>query len=127
MARIAGQRNWEKENMCKADVKKGSGGEITMQLPPSKSKEINRSSIEKDNGSSISSEFNFEIDLHGKRYRSTICPLNLMKLYRRSPELANLLVENSSEIIVKDSEISSSVKLLMDFDFQGILRPHRTL
>ncbi|GFY07505.1 uncharacterized protein TNCV_1822651 [Trichonephila clavipes] len=66
------------------------------------------------------SEFNFEIDLPGKRDRSTIYRLNLIKLYRRKPELANLVMENSSEGI--DSEILYSVKLFMDIDFQGDVR-----
>ncbi|GFV08375.1 uncharacterized protein TNCV_328091 [Trichonephila clavipes] len=59
-------------------------------------------------------------DLPGKRDRSTIYRLNLIKLYRTKPELANLVMENSSEGI--DSEILYSVKLFMDIDFQGILR-----
>ncbi|GFT37670.1 uncharacterized protein TNCV_3651291 [Trichonephila clavipes] len=97
MAKIAGQLNGEKENMCKADVRKGL-----------------------EDGSNIGSEFNFEIDFPGKRYRSTIYRLNLIKLYRRKPELANLVMENSSEGI--DSEALYSVKLFMDFGFQGNLR-----
>ncbi|GFX57584.1 uncharacterized protein TNCV_4446431 [Trichonephila clavipes] len=92
-----------------------------MRLTLSKPREIDMSSVETDNRSSISSELNFEIDLPGKRYRSTIYRLNLIKLYRRKPELANLVIENSSEGIVKDSEILYLVKLFMDFDFQGIL------
>ncbi|GFY17188.1 uncharacterized protein TNCV_1089641 [Trichonephila clavipes] len=36
--------------------------------------------------------------------------------------MGNLVMENSSEGIMKDSEIFCLVKLLMDFDFQGILR-----
>ncbi|GFX52637.1 uncharacterized protein TNCV_4326511 [Trichonephila clavipes] len=59
-------------------------------------------------------------NLPGKRDRSTIYRLNLIKLCRRKPELANLVMENSSEGI--DSEILYSVKLFMDIDFQGILR-----
>ncbi|GFX83885.1 uncharacterized protein TNCV_4885031 [Trichonephila clavipes] len=70
--------------------------------------------------SNIGSEFTFEIDLPGKRDRSTIYRLNLIKLYRRKPELANLVMENSSERI--DSETLYSVKLFMDFGFQGNLR-----
>ncbi|PRD20674.1 UNVERIFIED_CONTAM: hypothetical protein NCL1_53909 [Trichonephila clavipes] len=91
--------------MCKADVRKGLGDGLAMRLTLSKPREIDKSSVETDNRSSISSELNFEIDLPGKRYRSTIYRLNLIKLYRRKPELANLVIENSSEGIVKDSEI----------------------
>ncbi|GFY18867.1 hypothetical protein TNCV_3875551 [Trichonephila clavipes] len=57
-----------------------------------------------DNRSSISSEFNFEIDLPEKRDPSTIYRLNLIK-YHRQPELANLVMENSSEGLVKDFKI----------------------
>ncbi|GFU63896.1 uncharacterized protein TNCV_4204131 [Trichonephila clavipes] len=60
------------------------------------------------------------IDLPGKRDRSTIYRLNLIKLYRRKPELANLVMENSSEGI--DSKTLYSVNLFMDFGFQGNLR-----
>ncbi|GFV18834.1 uncharacterized protein TNCV_4757211 [Trichonephila clavipes] len=95
-AKLAGQLKG-KENMCKADVLKGL-----------------------EDGSNIGSEFNFEIDLPGKRDRSTIYRLNLIKLYRRKPELANLVMENSSERI--DSGTLYSVKLFMDFGFQGNLR-----
>ncbi|GFV73054.1 uncharacterized protein TNCV_3398311 [Trichonephila clavipes] len=93
-----------------------------MRLPLSKPREIDKSSLETDNRSSISSEFYFEMNLPGKRDRSTIYRLNLIKLYRRKPELANLVMGNSSEGLMKYSEILYSVKLFMDFDFQGILR-----
>ncbi|GFU03109.1 uncharacterized protein TNCV_1466631 [Trichonephila clavipes] len=66
------------------------------------------------------SSTNLKIDLPGKRDRSTIYRLNLRKLYRRKPELANLVMENSSEGI--DFETLYSVKLFMDFGYQGNLR-----
>ncbi|GFT20702.1 uncharacterized protein TNCV_3047621 [Trichonephila clavipes] len=91
-----------------------------MRLPISEPREIYKDSLETDNGSNIGSEFSFEIDLPGKRYRSTIYGLNLIKLYRRKPELENLVMKNSSEGI--DSETLYSVKLFMDFGFQGNLR-----
>ncbi|GFW56728.1 uncharacterized protein TNCV_4068081 [Trichonephila clavipes] len=121
-AKMAEQLNGGKENMCKADVRKDLGDGLAMRLPLSKPREIDKSSLETDNRSSISSEFNFEMNLPGKRYRSTIYRLNLIKLYRRKPELANLVMGNNSEGLMKDSEILYSVKLFMDFDFQGILR-----
>ncbi|GFX58966.1 uncharacterized protein TNCV_806701 [Trichonephila clavipes] len=77
--------------MCKADVRKGLGDGLAMRLPLSETKEIYKDSLETDNRSNIGSEFNFEIDLPGKRDRSTIYRLNLIKLYRRKPELANLV------------------------------------
>ncbi|GFT85988.1 uncharacterized protein TNCV_3256281 [Trichonephila clavipes] len=120
MAKIAGQLNEGKENMCKADVRKGLEDGLAMRLPLSEPREIYKDNLETDNRSNIGSEFNFEIDLPGKRDRSTIYRLNLIKLYRRKPELANLVMENSSEGI--DSEILYFVKLFMDFGFQGNLR-----
>ncbi|GFU76566.1 uncharacterized protein TNCV_1940541 [Trichonephila clavipes] len=106
--------------MRKADARKGLEDGLAMRLPLSEPREIYKDKLETDNRSNISSEFNFEIDLPGKRDRSTIYRLNLIKLYRRKPELANLVMENSSEGI--NSETLYSVKLFMDFGFQGILR-----
>ncbi|GFY35659.1 uncharacterized protein TNCV_2619501 [Trichonephila clavipes] len=120
IAKIAGQLNEGKESMCKADVRKDLEDGLTIRLPLSEPREIYKDKLETDNRSNIGSEFNFEIDLPGKRYRSTIYRLNLIKLYRRKPELANLVMENSSEGI--DSETLYSVKLFMDFGFQGNLR-----
>ncbi|GFT84862.1 uncharacterized protein TNCV_1848841 [Trichonephila clavipes] len=91
-----------------------------MRLPLSEPRGICKDSLETDNGSNIGSEFSFVIDLPGKRDRSTIYRLNLIKLYRRKPKLANLVMENSSEGI--DSETLYTVKLFMDFGFQGNLR-----
>ncbi|GFT65468.1 uncharacterized protein TNCV_2324791 [Trichonephila clavipes] len=120
IAKIAGQLKGGKENICKADVRKGLEEGLAMRLPLSEPREICKDSLETDNRSNIVSEFNFEIDLPGKRDRSTIYRLNLIKLYRRKLQLANLVMENSSEGI--DSETLYSVKLFMDFGFQGNLR-----
>ncbi|GFX44689.1 uncharacterized protein TNCV_2427731 [Trichonephila clavipes] len=120
MAKIAGQLNGEKENIRKADVRKGLEDGLEMPLTLLEPREIYKDSLETENRSNIGSEFNFEIDLPGKRDRSTICRLNLIKLHRRKQELANLVMENSSEGI--DSEILYSVMLFMDFGFQGNLR-----
>ncbi|GFV26949.1 uncharacterized protein TNCV_1754081 [Trichonephila clavipes] len=106
--------------MCKANVRKGLEDGLAMRLPLSEPREIYKDNLETDNRSNIGSEFNFEIDLPGKRDRSTIYRLNLIKLFRRKTELANLVMENSSEGI--DSEILYSVKLFMDFGLQGNLR-----
>ncbi|GFT32513.1 uncharacterized protein TNCV_184181 [Trichonephila clavipes] len=122
MSEIAGQLNGGNENMCKADVREGLGDGLAMRLPLSESREIYKDSLETDNMSNIGSKFNSEMDLPGKRDHSTIYRLNLIKLYRRKRELANLFKENSSEGIVKDSEIICSVKLFMDIDLLGILR-----
>ncbi|GFV89448.1 uncharacterized protein TNCV_4152641 [Trichonephila clavipes] len=76
--------------MCKAHVRRGLRDELAVRLTLSKPQEIDKSSLETDNRSSISLEFNFEIDLPGKRYLSTIYCLNLMKLFRRKREWGNL-------------------------------------
>ncbi|GFV70278.1 uncharacterized protein TNCV_2513771 [Trichonephila clavipes] len=119
IAKIAGPSKG-KENTCKTDVQKCLENGLAMRLPLSEPREIYKDSLETDNGSNIGSEFSFEIDLPGKRDRSTVYRLNLIKLYCRKPELANLVMENSSEGI--DSETLYSVKLFMDFGFQGNLR-----
>ncbi|GFY16014.1 uncharacterized protein TNCV_340631 [Trichonephila clavipes] len=120
IAKIVGQLKGGKENMCKADVRKCLEDGLAMRLPLSEPRVIYKANLETDNRSNIGSEFTFEIDLPGKRDRSTIYRLNLIKLYRRKPELENLVMKNSSERI--DSETLYSVKLFMDFGFQGNLR-----
>ncbi|GFU69138.1 uncharacterized protein TNCV_1516721 [Trichonephila clavipes] len=120
IAKIAGQGE---KTMCKADVWKGLEDGLAMRLPLSESREIYKDNLETDNRSNIGSEFNFEIDLPRKRDRSTIYRLNLIKLYRRKPELANLVMENSSEGI--DSETLYSVKLFMDLGFQMLINSLR--
>ncbi|GFV52528.1 hypothetical protein TNCV_1564371 [Trichonephila clavipes] len=67
MAKIAGQLNREKENMCQADVQKRLGDGLAMRLPLSEPREIYKDNLETDNRSNIGSEFNFEIDLPGKK------------------------------------------------------------
>ncbi|GFW56273.1 uncharacterized protein TNCV_1877931 [Trichonephila clavipes] len=119
IAKLAGQLKGG-ENMCKADVRKGLEDGLAMRLPLSEPRDIYKDKLETDNRSNIGSEFNFEIDLPGERDRSTFYRLNLIKLYHRKPELANLVMENSLEGI--DSETLYSVKLFMDFGFQGNLR-----
>ncbi|GFW01814.1 uncharacterized protein TNCV_60661 [Trichonephila clavipes] len=119
IAKIAGPLKG-KEDTCKADGLTCLEDGLAMRLPLSEPREIYKDSLETDNGSNIGSECSFEIDLPGKRDRSTIYRLNLIKLYRRKPELADLVMKNSSEGI--DSETLYSVKLFMDVGFQGNLR-----
>ncbi|GFU24695.1 uncharacterized protein TNCV_3178311 [Trichonephila clavipes] len=132
IAKIAGQGG--EENMCKADVRKSLEDGLAMRLPLSEPREIYKDSLETDNGSNIGSEFTFEIDLPGKRDLSTIYRLNLIKLYRRKPELANLVMENSSEGI--DSEtlysmlinsLREDTKYLLDLGVNGMGQSNRTL
>ncbi|GFW96407.1 uncharacterized protein TNCV_2294791 [Trichonephila clavipes] len=96
IAKIAGQSKEGKENKCKADVRKYLEDGLAMRLPLSEPREI-YDSLETDNGSNIGLECSFEIDLPGKRDHSTVYRLNLIKLYRRKPELENLVMKNSSE------------------------------
>ncbi|GFU81019.1 uncharacterized protein TNCV_1277641 [Trichonephila clavipes] len=101
IAKIAGPLKG-KEDTCKADGLTCLEDGLAMRLPLSEPREIYKDSLETDNGSNIGSECSFEIDLPGKRDRSTVYRLDLIKLYRRKPELANLVMKNSSEGI--DSE-----------------------
>ncbi|GFW94885.1 uncharacterized protein TNCV_3397651 [Trichonephila clavipes] len=117
IAKIAGKLQGGKENTCKADVRKCLEDGLAMRLPLSEPREIYKDSLETDNGSNIGSEFSFEIDLPGQRDRSTIYRLNLIKLYRRKPELENLVMKNSSE--GSDSETLYSVKAIYGFWFSG--------
>ncbi|GFT41508.1 uncharacterized protein TNCV_3942681 [Trichonephila clavipes] len=119
IAKIAGPLK-VKENTCKADGRICLEDGLAMRWPLSEPREIYKDSLATDNRSNIGSEFTFEIDLPGKRDRSTVYSLNLIKLYRRKPKLENLVMKNSSEGI--NSEILYSVKLFMDVGFQGNLR-----
>ncbi|GFT19435.1 uncharacterized protein TNCV_2533461 [Trichonephila clavipes] len=127
----AGNRINDLANVCiLSENRTGEVSEPVNKYRPLINRVVNKSAenatscdFEKENcdpQSNIGAEFNFEIDLPGKRDRSTIYRLNLIKLYRRKPELANLVLENSSEGI--DSKTLYSVKLFMDFGFQGNLR-----
>ncbi|GFU06524.1 uncharacterized protein TNCV_2023531, partial [Trichonephila clavipes] len=118
--KIAGQSKGGTENTCKADVRKCLKDGLALRLPLSEPREIYKDELATDNRSNIGSEFTFEIDLPGKRDRSTVYRLDLIKLYRRKPELENLVMKNSSEGI--DSETLYSVKLFMNVGFQGNLR-----
>ncbi|GFT36265.1 uncharacterized protein TNCV_3464441 [Trichonephila clavipes] len=108
--------------MCKADVRKGLEDGLAMRMSLSEPREIYKDKLETDNRSNVGSEFNFEIDLPGKRDRSTIYRLNLIKLYRRKPELANLVMEKSSEGI--DSEILHRVSLRFRCERDGAVKPY---
>ncbi|GFU85637.1 uncharacterized protein TNCV_1719281 [Trichonephila clavipes] len=134
MAKIAGQLKGGKENMCKAHVWKGLGDGLAMRLPLSEPREIYKDNVETDNRSNISSKFNFEIDLRGKRDRSTIYRLNLIKLYRRMPGLANLVMENNSKGIGSETlysmlinSLREDTEYLLDLGVNGMGQSNRTL
>ncbi|GFU88438.1 uncharacterized protein TNCV_3353781 [Trichonephila clavipes] len=133
IAKIAGPLKG-KENTCKADVQKCLEDGLAIRLPLSEPREIYKDSLATDNRSNIGSEFTFEIDLPGKRDRSTIYRLNLIKLYRRKPELENLVMKNSSKGI--DSEtlysmlinsLREDTKYLLDLGVNGMGQSNRTL
>ncbi|GFX64366.1 uncharacterized protein TNCV_1413491 [Trichonephila clavipes] len=67
IVKIAGQLNGGKENMCRADVRKGLEDGLAMRLLLSEPREIYKDKLETDNRSNIGSEFNFETDLPGKK------------------------------------------------------------
>ncbi|GFU18039.1 uncharacterized protein TNCV_1446021 [Trichonephila clavipes] len=96
--------------MCKADVWKGLEDGLAMRMSLSEPREIYKDKLETDNRSNVGSEFNFEIDLPGKRDRSTIYRLNLIKLYRRKPALANLVMErflpDPGTIVLRQKDIN---------------------
>ncbi|GFW56768.1 uncharacterized protein TNCV_4068481 [Trichonephila clavipes] len=79
IAKIAGPLK-VKENTCKADGRACLEDGLAMRYPLSEPREIYKDSLATDNRSNIGSEFTFEIDLPGKRDRSTIYRLNLIKL-----------------------------------------------
>ncbi|GFU83748.1 hypothetical protein TNCV_858271 [Trichonephila clavipes] len=74
------------------------------------------------------------IYLLGKRVRSTIYRLNLIKLYRRKPELANLVMENSAEGMDFETlysmlinSLREDTEYLLDLGVNGMGQSIRTL
>ncbi|GFX22798.1 retrovirus-related Pol polyprotein from transposon 297 [Trichonephila clavipes] len=61
-------------------------------------------------------------DLPGRRDRSTIYHVNLLKPYHRRPELVSLVVEEVSDDIEGDVEIPYPDKQCTKFDYHEILR-----
>ncbi|GFT43392.1 retrovirus-related Pol polyprotein from transposon 297 [Trichonephila clavipes] len=68
------------------------------------------------------SDTNYVIDLPGRRDRSSIYHVNLLKPYRRRPELVSLVVEEVSDDIEGDAEIPYPDKQCTKFDYHEILR-----
>ncbi|GFY31184.1 retrovirus-related Pol polyprotein from transposon 297 [Trichonephila clavipes] len=68
------------------------------------------------------SDTNYVIDLPGRRDRSTIYHVNLLKPYNRRPELVSLVVEEVSDDIEGDAEIHYPDKQCTKFDYHEILR-----
>ncbi|GFV83722.1 uncharacterized protein TNCV_2555101 [Trichonephila clavipes] len=113
IAKIAGPLK-VKENTCKADVRKCWEDGLALRLPLSEPREIYKDELATDNRSNIGSECSFGIDLPRKRDRSTIYRLNLIKLYRRKPELENLVLKNSSEGIDSETPYSGFVNGILE-------------
>ncbi|GFX56194.1 hypothetical protein TNCV_1631231 [Trichonephila clavipes] len=68
------------------------------------------------------SDTNYVIDLPGRRDRSTIYHVNLLKPYHRRPELVSLVVEEVSDDIEGDAEIPYPDKQCTKFDYLEKLR-----
>ncbi|GFT71170.1 hypothetical protein TNCV_3001761 [Trichonephila clavipes] len=68
------------------------------------------------------SDTNYVIDPPGRRDRSTIYHVNLLKPYHRRPELVSLVVEEVSDDIEGDAEIPYPDKQCTKFDYYEILR-----
>ncbi|GFW29261.1 retrovirus-related Pol polyprotein from transposon 297 [Trichonephila clavipes] len=68
------------------------------------------------------SDTNYVIDLPGRRDRSTIYHVNLLKPYHRRPELVSLVVEEVSDDIEGDAEIPYPDKQCTKFNYHEILR-----
>ncbi|GFX97256.1 retrovirus-related Pol polyprotein from transposon 17.6 [Trichonephila clavipes] len=68
------------------------------------------------------SDTNYVIDLPGRRDRSTIYHVNLLKPYHRRPELVSLVVEEVSDDIEGDAEIPYPDKQCTKFHYHEILR-----
>ncbi|GFV61436.1 retrovirus-related Pol polyprotein from transposon 297 [Trichonephila clavipes] len=68
------------------------------------------------------SDTKYVIDLPGRRDRSTIYHVNLLKPYHRRPELVSLVVEEVSDDIEGDAEIPYPDKQCTKFDYHEILR-----
>ncbi|GFS74438.1 retrovirus-related Pol polyprotein from transposon 17.6 [Trichonephila clavipes] len=71
---------------------------------------------------SRTSDTNYVIDLPGRRDRSTIYHVNLLKPYHRRLELVSLVVEEISDDIEGDAEIPYPDKQCTKFHYHEILR-----
>ncbi|GFX82080.1 retrovirus-related Pol polyprotein from transposon 17.6 [Trichonephila clavipes] len=83
---------------------------------------VERKFVEGDLVLSRISDTNYVIDLPGRRDRSTIYHVNLLKPYHRRPELVSLVVEEVSDDIEGDAEIPYPDKQGTKFDYHEILR-----
>ncbi|GFX86066.1 hypothetical protein TNCV_2403621 [Trichonephila clavipes] len=97
-------------------------GDLVMVLVTSKQNKLEVNWIGPGKVLSRISDTNYVIDLPGRRDRSTIYHVNLLKPYHRRPELVNLVVEEVSDDIEGDAEIPYPDKPCTKFDYHEILR-----
>ncbi|GFV35391.1 retrovirus-related Pol polyprotein from transposon 17.6 [Trichonephila clavipes] len=83
-------------------------GDLVMVLVTSKQNKLEVNWIGPGKVLSRISDTNYVIDLPGRRDRSTIYHVNLLKPYHRRPELVSLVVEEVSDDIEGDAEIPLS-------------------
>ncbi|GFW73186.1 retrovirus-related Pol polyprotein from transposon 297 [Trichonephila clavipes] len=97
-------------------------GDLVMVLATSKRNKLEVNWIGPGKVLSRISDTNYVIDLPGRRDRSTIYHVNLLKPYHRRPELVSLVVEEVSDDIEGDAEIPYPDKQCTKFDYHEILR-----
>ncbi|GFU09101.1 retrovirus-related Pol polyprotein from transposon 412 [Trichonephila clavipes] len=97
-------------------------GDLVMVLATSKQNKLEVNWIGPGKVLSRISDTNYVIDLPGRRDRSTIYHVNLLKPYHRRPELVSLVVEEVSDDIEGDAEIPYPDKQCTKFDYHEILR-----
>ncbi|GFV92805.1 retrovirus-related Pol polyprotein from transposon 17.6 [Trichonephila clavipes] len=97
-------------------------GDLVMVLVTSKQNKLEVNWIGPGKVLSRISDTNYVIDLPGRRDRSTIYHVNLLKPYHRRPELVSLVVEEVSDDIEGDAEIPYPDKQCTKFDYHEILR-----
>ncbi|GFV80057.1 retrovirus-related Pol polyprotein from transposon 412 [Trichonephila clavipes] len=97
-------------------------GDPVMVLATSKENKLEVNWIGPGKVLSRISDTNYVIDLPGRRDRSTIYHVNLLKPYHRRPELVSLVVEEVSDDIEGDAEIPYPDKQCTKFDYHEILR-----
>ncbi|GFW36214.1 retrovirus-related Pol polyprotein from transposon 412 [Trichonephila clavipes] len=97
-------------------------GDLAMVLVTSKQNKLKVNWIGPGKVLSRISDTNYVIDLLGRRDRSTIYHVNLLKPYHRRPKLVSLVVEEGSDDIEGDAEIPYPDKQCTKFDYHEILR-----
>ncbi|GFW58201.1 hypothetical protein TNCV_2633751 [Trichonephila clavipes] len=97
-------------------------GDLVMVLVTSKQNKLEVNWIGPGKVLSRISDTNYVIDLPGRRDRSTIYHVNLLKPYHRRPELVSLVVEEVSDDTEGDAEIPYPDKQCTKFDYHEILR-----